>query len=70
MRKLFGSLLILLLAFVEYGVCALPHEALFTVPADGIQVDLPSVNPAVVLRQRLVTCSLTFLALVMNRSPT
>ena len=47
-------MLILLLAFIEYGVCALPHEALFTVPADGIQVDLPSVNPAVVLRQRLV----------------
>ena len=55
MRNLFGTLLILLMAFFDCGVCAQPHEALFSAPTDGIQVTLPSVNPHVVLRQQLVT---------------
>jgi len=55
MKNAFGTSLILLLAFLECGVCAQPNEPLFSVPPDRIQVDLPSINPSVVLRQRLVT---------------
>jgi len=55
MRKFFGTLLILLATFFECGVCAQPQQALFSAPLDGMQETLPSVNPHVVLRQRLVT---------------
>jgi uncharacterized protein YkwD len=54
MRNLFGVLIILLMAFFQYDVCAQPREALFSSPPDQVRIDLPSVNPHVVLRQRLV----------------
>ena len=55
MKKSLVALSLVLLALLEYGVCAQPNEGLFSVPADKIRVDLPPVNPFVVLRQRLVT---------------
>jgi len=62
MRKPLWVSLILILLFYGYILSAQQVEPLFSTPADPTQVTLPSVNPSVVLRQRLVYVGFHLLA--------
>ena len=62
MRKPLWVSPILILLFCGCILSAQQVEPLFSTPADPIQVTLPSVNPSVVLRQRLVNVRFHLLA--------
>jgi uncharacterized protein YkwD len=62
MRKLLWIALLVSVLCYGYILGAQPTEPLFTAPVDAIGVDLPPLNPSIVLRQRLVTIQFHLLA--------
>lgn len=62
MKRQLGIALLVFVLCYGYILGAQPTEPLFTAPMDATDVDLPPLNPSIVLRQRLVTIQFHLLA--------